>query len=83
MSNIEKVAAILSELKPEITFTDYSDFVMDGVLDSFDIISLVRTLEQTFAVQIDGAAIVPEHFASFEAIDQLVQSAKPSPKAAA
>lgn len=69
----EQILAMLDELRPEFDFTDSDDFVMDGLLDSFDIISLVSMLEEKYEVKVDGLDIVPENFASLETIEALVK----------
>ena len=67
---------MLVELRPEFDFTESDDFVMDGLLDSFDIISLCSMLEEKYGVRIDGLDIVPENFASVAAIEALVSKNK-------
>lgn len=69
----EEIMAMLAELRPEFDFGDSDDFVMDGLLDSFDIISLSNMLEEKYGITIDGLDIVPENFASVEAIAALVK----------
>lgn len=69
----EQILAMLNELRPEFDFLDSEDFVMDGLLDSFDIISLVSMLEEEYAIKIDGMEIVPENFSSIAAINALVK----------
>lgn len=69
----EQILAMLNDLRPEFDFTDSDDFVMDGLLDSFDIISLVSMLEEKYEVKMDGLDIVPENFASLESIEALVK----------
>lgn len=69
----EQIMGMLNELRPEFDFTDSDDFVMDGLLDSFDIISLVSMLEEKYGVKVDGLAIVPENFVSLETIEELVK----------
>ena len=68
----EQIMGMLNELRPEFDFTDSDDFVMDGLLDSFDIISLVSMLEEKYGVKVDGLDIVPENFSSLETIEELV-----------
>lgn len=68
----EEILAMLSEIRPEFDFTDSNDFVMDGLLDSFDIISLSTMLEEKYGITIDGLDIVPENYSSAEAIIALV-----------
>ena len=69
----ETIFGMLAELRPEFDFNDSDDFVMDGLLDSFDIISLSNMLEEKYGITIDGLDIVPENFASVDAIAELVK----------
>ena len=41
-------------------------------MDSFDIISLISMLEERYGIKVDGLDIVPENFASADAIIALV-----------
>lgn len=68
-----QIMTMLSELRPEFDFSDSDDFVMDGLLDSFDIISLCSVLEEKYEMKVDGLDIVPENFASVGAIIALVK----------
>ncbi len=68
----EEIMAMLKELRPEFDFTDSDDYVMDGLLDSFDIISLSSMLEEKYGVTIDGLDIVPENYSSIQAIIAMV-----------
>ncbi len=70
---MEEIYKILKDLRPEFDFTESEDFVEDGFLDSFDIISLVSTIEEKFNVKIDGLDVVPENFCSAEAIIALIR----------
>ena len=69
----EKILGILSSLRPEYDFSDSSDFIEDGMLDSFDVVSLVSELEEKFSIMIDGENIVPENFSSIKAIESLIE----------
>lgn len=64
---------MLNELRPEFDFTDSENFITDGLLDSFDVISLTAMLEEKFGISIDGLDIVPENYVSIEAIINLVK----------
>lgn len=64
---------ILKSLRPEFDFTQSEDFVEDGFLDSFDIVSLVSAIEGKYNVKIDGLDIVPENFCTVDAITALVR----------
>ena len=69
----EQIMIMLNELRPEFDYSESGDFIMDGLLDSFDVISLVSMLEDKYKVKIDGLDIVPENFASVETIEALVK----------
>ena len=69
---MSKVPAILSQVRPDIDFSQSNDFFEDGVLDSFDLVTLVSELDQAYGISIDGMDIVPENFASIEKIEALV-----------
>lgn len=67
------IAEILREIRPEFDFTASEDFVGDGMLDSFDIITLVSDLDKAYGISISGVDIVPENFQSIAAIQELLQ----------
>ena len=64
---------ILSKLRPEFDFTADVDFIEEGMLDSFDVISLVDELENHFGIRIDGLDVLPENFSSIEGIIHLLK----------
>ncbi len=67
------ILTMLNELRPEFDFDNSNDFVSEGLLDSFDIISLVSMLEEKYSIKIEGIEIIPENFASVETIEALVK----------
>lgn len=70
---MEAIYEILEELRPEFDFRESQDFIEDGLLDSFDVISLVSELEDKFDVLIDALDILPENFSSVQAISDIVK----------
>lgn len=70
---METIYGILEELRPEFDFRTSKDFIEDGLLDSFDVISLVSELEDKFDVLIDALDILPENFSSVQAISDIVK----------
>lgn len=68
----EQILMILLELHPEFDFKQNVNFIENGMLDSFDIVALVNDLDSKFGISIDGMDILPENFASVEAIEQLL-----------
>jgi len=69
----EKIIRILAELRPEFDFAKEDvNFIEEGMLDSFDVVSLVDSLDREFGISINGIDIVPENFATVESIAKLV-----------
>lgn len=69
----EQIIKILTELRPEFDFNQDVDFIEEGMLDSFDVVNLVSELDALFGISIDGVDILPENFASVEAIENLLK----------
>jgi acyl carrier protein len=67
------LAELLKGIRPEFDFTTPRDFIADGMLDSFDMVTLVATLDKTFGISIEGVDIVPEHFQNLETIAALLR----------
>ena len=69
----KKIISILSELRPEFDFNESLNFIEEGMLDSFDIINLVTTLDSEFGISIDGMDVLPDNFSSVERIEALLK----------
>ena len=69
----EKIYAILQETRPEFNFQGSDNFVEDGFLDSYDVVTIVSELENVFGVVIDGLEIIPENFETVDKISSLVE----------
>jgi len=69
----QKIIEILTELRPEFDFSQNVDFIEEGMLDSFDVVTLVTTLDETFGISIDGVDVLPENFSSVEKIEALLK----------
>ncbi len=67
-----KVLKILSEIRSEFDFSTNSNFIQEGMLDSFDIITLVTMLDEEFKISIEGTQIIPENFSSVDSICNLL-----------
>jgi methoxymalonate biosynthesis acyl carrier protein len=70
---MKSVAEILKEIRPEFDFSASVDFISDGMLDSFDIVTLVSSLDKNYGISIPGADILPEHFQNIGAIENLLR----------
>jgi acyl carrier protein len=70
---MKSVIEILKEIRPEFDFTASDDFITDGMLDSFDVVTLVASLDKNFTISIQGVDIVPENFKNLETISALLR----------
>lgn len=64
---------ILASLHPEVDYSCAGDLIEEGILDSLDIVTLITEINSTFDVQIPAEEVIPENFASPEAIWALIQ----------
>ena len=70
----EQIIKILTELRPEFDFTQNGvDFIEDGMLDSFDMVSLIDSIETEIGVAISGADVLPENFCNIDAICKTIE----------
>ena len=70
---MSKIKAMLEEIRPEFDFAESEDYIADGYLDSFDIVSLVAMLDKEYHISIKGTDITPENFASIVAIQAMLK----------
>ena len=69
---MEKLIQILSELHPDVDFTENEELIDDGILDSLDIVTLVTEINAEFDVTIPAEEIIPENFNSAKALMALI-----------
>ena len=69
----QQIINILQEIRPEFDFSQDLNFIEEGMLDSFDIVSLVTTLDENYGISIDGMDILPENFSSIEKIEDILK----------
>lgn len=70
---MDKLMRILSELNPDIDFETEDALIDGGMLDSFDIVTLVAEIDDAFDIEIPAEALIPENFNSAKAIFALIQ----------
>lgn len=70
---MEELMEVLENLRPDVDFAGETGLIDNGVLDSFDIVTLVTELNDTFDIEIKPNNLVPENFNSAAAMWNLVQ----------
>lgn len=59
---------ILDDLRPDVDFDVETQLITDGILESFDIVSLVAELSDEFEIEIKPKDLVAENFNSVDAM---------------
>ena len=67
-----ELLSILHEIRPEIDFENETKLIDDGLLDSFDIISIVGELNEHFDIEINVEDLEPNNFNSVKAMMNLI-----------
>lgn len=70
---VDRILSILTELRPDVDFALAQNLIDDGVLDSFDVVSLVSELCDAFEVDITVEDLTPENFNTPAAMLALVE----------
>lgn len=74
MSSIEeKILQIISENRPDIDVSADIHFIEEGLLDSFDVLTLSAAFDKAFGISIAGADIRPENFDTIAGMAELVR----------
>ena len=68
----EELMSILTDLRPDVDFENEKKLIDDGVLDSFDIVSLVSELNSEFDIEINVMDLEPDNFNTVEAMLELI-----------
>ncbi len=69
----EKVLEILSEQRPDLDFEVEDALVTKGILESFDIVSIVAELEDAFDIEILPKELVAANFDSLDSLTEMVE----------
>jgi D-alanine--poly(phosphoribitol) ligase subunit 2 len=78
---MEKILAILQEVRPDIDFSKETALFEDGLLDSFDIVSIISELNDAYSISIRVNELTPDNFNSVESIVRMVERLKNHTKA--
>jgi acyl carrier protein len=70
---MDKLLSILREIRPEHDFAASEDLIFDGLLDSFDIVTLVAKMEEGFGITIRGEDVQYNNFKNLKNIKRLIK----------
>lgn len=69
----EQLMGILKDLRADVDFEKEKKLIDDGILASFDIVTLVSELNSEFDVEINVMDLEPENFNTIEAMLELIE----------
>ena len=70
---MDELLKMLSDLHEDVDFESCDTLIDDGILDSFDIVTLIAQIKDEFDVEIPAHEIVPENFNSAETVWELIR----------
>ena len=70
---MEKLLAILREINPDVNFETEAGLIDGGILDSFDIVTIVAEIDDNYGVQIPAEELTAENFNSVHALHALIR----------
>ena len=76
MKDMDKLLELLKGIRPDVDFETQTALIDDGILDSFDVVSIISELDDEFGVQIRIAELDTDNFNSLQSIWNLVQKLK-------
>ena len=69
---MDKILEILKSVRADVDFVNEKKLIDDGVLDSFDIITIVSEFNEAFDIDIDIDDLEPDNFNTIEAMKELI-----------
>lgn len=70
---MDDLLKILRDIHSDVDYENCKTLIDDGILDSFDIITIITEISSEFDVQIPANEIVPENFNSAASLWKLVE----------
>lgn len=69
---MNRLMNILEQLHPEVDLARQEDLIGAGILDSFDIVTIVAEVDAQFGVTIPPEELTPENFRSVQTLYDLI-----------
>jgi len=69
----KRIIEILADIRPDIDFQQETKLFEEGLLDSFDLVSIISELNDEFNIAIRVTELKPENFNSASAMAELVK----------
>ena len=70
---MEELLELLEDIKEDVDFENCDTLIDDHILDSFDILQIISTLNDHYDISIPASEIVPENFNSAKSLLSMVE----------
>ncbi|MBO6138144.1 MAG: acyl carrier protein [Lachnospiraceae bacterium] len=70
---MERLLELLKEVKEDVDFENEEALIDDHILDSFDILQIISTLNDEYDISIPATEIIPKNFNSAKAMLEMVE----------
>ena len=70
---MDELLDILRDLHPDVDFETCTNMNDAGILESFEIVTIIAEIDEVFDVQLPADQIIPENFNSAAALWALIQ----------
>lgn len=70
---MERLMEILADIRPDVDFTSETKLMDDGILDSFDVVSIISELNDEYNITIRVHELKPENFNSAAAMQEMIK----------
>jgi len=69
---MDEIINLIGEIKPYCTISPETNLIVDGVLDSMEIIVLISMLEGHFDITIPDDSVIVENFSTVDSIYNMI-----------
>lgn len=75
---MDKLLEILENVKPGVNFKESKNMIEEGLIDSFDMISIIANINEEFGIDFAVQDITPENFLTVESLYEAIVRIKNS-----
>ena len=69
----ENILRILTDIRPDVDFETENGLITDGILESFDLLTIIASLEDEAGIEIGSRDVNAENFDSLDAMVRMVE----------
>jgi len=69
---MEQLLELLNDIRDDVDFENCTTLIDDNILDSFDILQIVASLNEEYDISIPASEIIPQNFNSAVSLLEMV-----------